>query len=163
MLEREDKNLKTLAFFREIENMPLKSANEYIQDFSEENDITKELVKKLKDDTKRHLNEKNQSIFQVRLFNILKVFCNYLIIFIFQIDWNKADNLNDETIQNEHIKDYLKKFGEEFQIKVKDLVVSNMKINTTIRIDEEILHHASYCKKLNSKLNAENYDEKVFF
>ncbi len=161
MLEREDKNLKTLAFFREIENMPPKSANEYIKDFSEEDSTNKELVKKLKEDAKRNLNEKNQFTFQVWWF--LKVFFNYLIIFIFQIDWNKADNLNDETKQNEHIKDYLKKFGNEFQIRVKDLVVSNLKKIKTIRIDGEILHHASYCKKLNSKLNAENYNEKVIF
>jgi hypothetical protein len=65
MLEREDKNLKTLAFFREIENMPPKSANEYIKDFSEEDSTNKELVKKLKEDAKRNLNEKNQFTFQV--------------------------------------------------------------------------------------------------
>jgi hypothetical protein len=65
------------------------------------------------------------------------------------------------------MKDYLKKFGDKFQTSVKDLVVSNleemMQINTKFRIDAEILHHASYCRKLNSKLNEENCIDKVFF
>jgi hypothetical protein len=69
---------------------------------------------------------------------------------------------DDENEYTEHIKDYLEKFGDEFRIRVKSLVVSNLQKNTTIRIDPEILHHASHCKKLNSKLDAENSIYKVF-
>ncbi len=80
---------------------------------------------------------------------------------LFKIDWNKANNLNDENA--EHIKEYLKNFGDEFQTRVKDLILSNLKTNPMIRIDAEIIHHASYCKILNSKLNEDNnLIEKVF-
>ena len=41
------------------------------------------------------------------------------------------------------MKEYLKKFGDKFSIKVKDLVLSNFEKNPIIRIDAEILHHAS--------------------
>jgi hypothetical protein len=54
------------------------------------------------------------------------------------------------------MKEYLKKFGDEFTIKVKDLVLSNLEKNPIIRVDAEILHHANYCNKLNSKLNEDN-------
>ena len=62
-----------------------------------------------------------------------------------------------------HIKEYLKSFGDEFQTRVKDLILSNLKTNPMIQIDAEIIHHAGYCKKLNSKLNEDNnFIEKVF-
>jgi hypothetical protein len=65
MLEIEDKNLKTLAFFREIENIPLQSTNKHIKDFSEEDEKNKELVKCLIKDAKSDLDDKNQISFQV--------------------------------------------------------------------------------------------------
>ena len=53
------------------------------------------------------------------------------------------DNLNNENKYTDHMKEYLKKFGDKFSIKVKDLVLSNLEKNPIIRIDAEILHHAS--------------------
>ncbi len=78
LINREDKNLKTLAFFREIENMPLQSANEYIKDFSEEDNTTKELVIKLKEDAKSNLDDKNKFSFMVEIvFNNLVLRSNF--------------------------------------------------------------------------------------
>ncbi len=161
LIQRNDRNLKTLAFFREIENMPLQSANEYIKDFSEEDNTTKELVNKLKEEAKIALNDNNKLYFQVGI-----VFEKSVLLLsnfrLFKIDWAVlVDNLNNENKYTDHIKDYLKKFGEGFQIKVKDLVLSNFEKNPIIRIDAEILHHAGYCEKLNSKLKNDILNEKV--
>jgi hypothetical protein len=67
MLQRadRDKKLKTFAFFREIENIPSKNADEFIKDFSEKDEKNKELVENLKKDAKSDLDEKNQFSFQV--------------------------------------------------------------------------------------------------
>ncbi len=67
LIQRNDKNLKTLAFFREIEHIPLQSANEFIKDFSEEDNTTKELVNKLKEDAKSNLGDKNKFSFMVEI------------------------------------------------------------------------------------------------
>ncbi len=75
LIKREDKNLKTLAFFREIKNMPLQSANDYIKDFTEEDNTTKELVIKLKEDAKSNLVDKNKFSFMVEI-----VFNNFVFI-----------------------------------------------------------------------------------
>jgi hypothetical protein len=95
---------------------------------------------------------------------ISKLFLVHISNFsLFKIDWDQADNLNEENKNNDHVKNYLKSFGDEFQIRVKDLILSNFKTNPMVRIDAEIIHHAIYCKKLNSKLNVDNnFIEKVF-
>ncbi len=64
LIKRKDKNLKTLAFFREIKNIPSKNTKES-QDFVEDDKKKIELVKNLKKETKIALNYKNQLFFQV--------------------------------------------------------------------------------------------------
>jgi hypothetical protein len=45
--------------------MPLQRENEYIKDFSQEDNITEELMNKFKEDTKIALNDNNKLYFQV--------------------------------------------------------------------------------------------------
>jgi hypothetical protein len=71
-------------------------------------------------------------------------------LFLFQIDWNDANDLkmNNENKYTYHIEEYLKKFGEEFTASVQRLVAYNVEKYEIIKIDTEVLHHASYCNNL---------------
>jgi hypothetical protein len=64
LIQREDKNLKTLAFFREINNIPPKSTKES-QDFMEDDQGKIELVNNLKQAAKFALDDNNQFSFTV--------------------------------------------------------------------------------------------------
>jgi hypothetical protein len=62
----EDENLKTLAFFREIKNIPPRSkANKYIEDYVERDDEKIDYVNKLIQETKIKLNNDNQFCYSV--------------------------------------------------------------------------------------------------
>ncbi len=66
IIQRKDKNLKALAFFREIKNIPSKNTRE-TQDFLEEDQEKIELVNDLVKETKNVLESNNQLYFQVKV------------------------------------------------------------------------------------------------
>jgi hypothetical protein len=66
ILMREDANLKTLAFFREIKNIPPEcTKNKYIEDYVERDDEKIGYVNKLIEETKIKLNNDNQFCYPV--------------------------------------------------------------------------------------------------
>ncbi len=66
LIQRKDKNLKTLAFFREIKNIPSKNTKE-TQDFLEEDQTKIEFVNDLIKEAKTNLESNNQLYFEVKV------------------------------------------------------------------------------------------------
>ncbi len=78
LIKREDKNLKTLAFFREIKNIPSKNTKES-QDFMEDDQNKIELLNDLVKEAKSDLNDNNQLYFKVGVAYMRKEFYYNLI------------------------------------------------------------------------------------